>query len=119
MSNEPTIEQMNEAIALFMGGSSIKEHGGKRYVYYPESCARGITALEYHSSWDLLMPVGKKIYDLLAEMAKKRPPSTACHGDMLEVDIHCHIREYNLSKAHEAIYQFIQWYNKQKEGNNG
>src|SRR5688572_7175175 len=109
MSNEPTIDRMNEAIAEFMGYS----HGNRNREFNPDADYKE-EEFKYHSSWDALMPVGKKIYDLLAEMAKQRPPHTACHGDMIEVDIHCHIREYNLPKAHEAIFQFLQWYQKQQ-----
>ena len=105
---------MNEAIALFMGGSSVKEHGGKRYVYYLNSCAKAVTELQYHSSWDWLMPVGKRIRDLLSDMLSKRPPHTACMGDVIEVDITCALHEYDIKKVHEAIYVFIQWFNKQQ-----
>jgi hypothetical protein len=117
MSNEPTIEQMNEVIALFMGGSSIKEHGGHRYVYYKNTCARAVSELKYHSSWGALMPVVKKIYDTLANMLKKRPPHTACQGDLIEIDIHCAIREVDILKAHGYVYQFCLWYNKKEAAN--
>jgi hypothetical protein len=111
MCNEPTIAEMNFAIGIFDGRSFSGSH-------ISDYTATSAPKLKYHSSWDWLMPVGKKIYDLLAKMAKQRPPHTACHGDMLEVDIHCHIREYDREKAHKAIYDFLQWYNKQKEANN-
>jgi hypothetical protein len=115
MSNEPTIEQKNEAIAKFMG---YYYHSGKFYsnTIYP---GRGnwFKVARYHNSWDWLMPVVRKIYDMLAEMLKKRPPHTACHGDMIEVDIHCAIREVNITKTHGYVYQFIQWYKKQHQMN--
>jgi hypothetical protein len=103
------IDEMNITIADFMG------YYHQASKFYPKSGERGkwFKDAKYHSSWDWLMPVGKKIYDLLADMMKQRPQHTACHGDVLEVDIHCYIREYNLPKAHQAVYQFIQWYNKQ------
>jgi hypothetical protein len=133
--SEPTVDQdriddMNEVIAIFDGYQFRKGDPNHKCNFCfagDEPCAPAVDRfikdcrvyyhfeLKYHSSWDALMPVGKKIYDLLAEMAKKRPPHTACHGDLLEVDIHCHIREYDRPKAHKAIYEFIQWYNKQKQ----
>src|SRR5687768_10556975 len=70
--------------------------------------------VKYHSSWDQLMPVVKKIYDTLAEMLKKRPPHTACQGDLIEVDIHCAIREVDILKAHGYVYQFCLWYKKKE-----
>jgi len=70
--------------------------------------------VKYHSSWDWLMPVGKRIRDLLGDMLSKRPPHTACMGDVIEVDITCALHEYDIKKVHEAIYVFIQWLNKQQ-----
>lgn len=109
-SNEPTVEQMNEAIALFMGWA--KKKAGE---FTKDGYLRYTWELEYHASWDALMPVGKKIRDLLQDMLNKRPPHTACNGDLIEVDIHCAISEYNIEKAHWHIYQFIQWLNQQKQ----
>jgi hypothetical protein len=107
-------DEMNVTIAAFMGyhynaGKFYSNKGGKGN-WFKEA--------KYHSSWDWLMPAVKKIYDTLAEMLKKRPPHTACQGDLIEVDIHCAIREVDILKAHGHVYQFCLWYNKQKEDNN-
>jgi hypothetical protein len=120
MSNEPTTEQMNEAIALFDGWEVrperiINPHQNPFYYLKEGFTFRHIGDFDYHSNWSSLMPVVKKIYDTLAEMLKKRPPHTACHGDMIEVDIHCAIREVDILKTHGFVYQFCEWYNKQKE----
>lgn len=70
--------------------------------------------LLFHTSWDWLMPVGKKIMEYLNGI--DRPNKDAvCYGDALEVDIHCAIREYDLPKAHEAICNFITWYNQNNQ----
>jgi len=115
MSTEPTIDQMNETIAQFMG---YYYSAGKFYsnTVYP---GRGnwFKVARYHNSWDWLMPVGKKIRELLQDMLKKRPPHTACHGDLIEVDIHCAISEYDIVKAHKYIHQFITWLNQQTTTN--
>jgi hypothetical protein len=103
--SEPIIEQMNEAIALFMG---MKGSGDYIRMNYNR----------YHCAWDALMPVGKRIRDLLSDMLSKRPPHTACMGDVIEVDITCALHEYDIKKVHEAVYVFIQWFNQQKEANN-
>lgn len=118
-SNEPTIEQMNEAIAKFMG---YYFHVDKFYSnnIYP---GRGtwFKKAKYDTSWEWLMEVGKKIRDLLTDMAKKRPPHTACHGDLIEVDIRCAVSSYDIESAHKNMYIFIKWYNeyqqKQNDGN--
>jgi hypothetical protein len=130
MGNEPTIDQMNEAIALFDGWEFHKgdpDHKCNFCFAGDEPCTPAVDRfikngrtmfhynLKYNYSWDLLMPVGKKIYDLLAVMMRQRPAHTTCHGDILEVDICCAIREYNIEKAHEAICQFIVWYNNQNK----
>lgn len=111
-NKEVSIEEKNRTIAEFMG---VKKDGRGFYViegrdwalserYYPST-------LKYNCNWSWLMPVGKKIYEYLQQDLRKRPPHTCTEGDLLEVDIHCAIKEYNIEKAHEAIYHFITWYN--------
>jgi hypothetical protein len=122
---EVTIEQMNRAICEFMGWE-FKPDGEDWFKAYHDGKLRRadtgdglnkifLKGFTYHEDWNKLMPVGKKIYDLLAEMAKERPPHTACHGDVIEVDITCHIREYNIAGAHKSIYEFVQWFNSHKQ----
>lgn len=66
----------------------------------------------YHESWDLLMPVGKKILDWVTE--RERPNANACDKlDMLEADITCYIREYDIERAHKAVIKWIELYNSQ------
>lgn len=121
MSNTPTIEQMNEAIAVFMDMEKEFQDWrlpNKPVVYLRDGYWIPAKHLKFHLNWEWLMPVVRKIYDVLADMLKKRPPHTACHGDMIEVDIHCAIREVNILKAHGFVYQFCEWYNNQKEATN-
>lgn len=67
MSNESTIEQMNEAIGKFMGGFLRKpDERFEDYIWDHESymsplVCKGKNELQYHSSWDWLMPVVEKI----------------------------------------------------------
>lgn len=142
MNEIPTIVQMNYAIAKFMGFEKVTvgytgteeetewqnnhiewmhkvgiQLVGDYIVNVKENLWYGWEGVSYHTSWDWLMPVGKKIYDLLDKMQTLRPPHTACRGDVLEVDIRCHIMEYNLPNAHESIYQFITWLNQQTTTN--
>jgi hypothetical protein len=127
MSNEPTIAEMNRAICEFMGWE-FKEVEPDWYEAFHDGQLQWadekkfidrimLEGFRFHEDWDKIMPVVKKIYDTLAEMLKKRPPHTACQGDLIEIDIHCAIREVDILKAHGHVYQFCLWYNK-KEGIN-
>lgn len=123
MSTEVTTEIMNEAIGVFMGYKMYdkrypRNHGIGAPEAEPEKCMI-IQKAKYHTSWDALMPVGKKIRDMLNDMQKKRPPHTACHGDLIEVDIHCAVSSYDIVNAHKNMYIFIKWYNEcqQKQTN--
>jgi len=109
MTEQLTIEEKNVILARFeewlFYGKYIDKYGPGTSNVYPD--------LKYHSDWSWLMRVGKKIFELLQEMMKDRPPHTCCKGDLIEVDISCAIRVYDIEKAHEAIFQFIQWHNQQ------
>jgi hypothetical protein len=111
MHKTPTIEQMNEAIALFMGGSSIKEHGGKRYVYYPKSCARDVAELQYYSDWNRLMPVfhaiREKAFALNDEKASK-----------LLAKLNAQLLFGTIADVHLHAFRFIEYVNKQSTTTN-
>ena len=116
MNKVPTIEQINEAIALFMGGSSIKEHGGHRYVYYQSSCARCVDELKYHSSWDWLMPVWKKAGEVLYDIRGDLSDTRYLEAHKITKAFMDACQKVELDQAHKAVYnalQFIQWYNNQ------
>ena len=140
MSTEPTTEMMNEVIARFMGYKrvTVGYSGTEEETEWQRNNEQwmdkvGITMVgdyyvdvendewmfcddaNYDKSWDALMPVGKKIRDLLTEMQKKRPPHTACHGDLIEVDIHCAVSSYDIVNAHKNMYIFIKWYNEYQQ----
>lgn len=102
-------QESNKLIAEFENrffyGHPITSFGGDTGNALPE--------MKYHSSWDWLMPIGKKICDYLQKL--DRPSlNHCCKGDMIEVDILCHLRTYNLEKVYEHIVLFIQWYNSQQ-----
>ena len=115
MSNKVSIEEMNEAIALFMGGLSIKEHGGKRYVYYTKSCAREVAELGYHSSWDALMPCWEKFRNNVSDhFDEDFPPEYCAMCDAWA--LYC--EHVNINGAHSIIYEGIQWFKKQSTTTN-
>lgn len=119
-TTQPMIDEMNEVIGRFEGGERIPHPDQVHFSepHYGYICHKGHwwneKNLQYHSSWDWLMPVVEKIYDTLADMLKKRPPHTAVEDDLIEVDIHCAVREVDILKAHGFVYQFITWYNQNK-----
>jgi hypothetical protein len=119
MSNEPTIEMINEAIAVFDGWEVIK--GKDASLYKKDGKVYALGDFKYHSSWDWLMPVWKKAGEIIY----------AIRGDLREDDyIMAHrttksfldaCQNGNIKQAHKVVFhsvQFIQWYNKQKEVNN-
>lgn len=62
-SNEPTITEMNEAIAVFMGYEKYKDNSG---IWFKKvgliiSMHPKLEDLCYHEKWELLMPVVEKI----------------------------------------------------------
>jgi hypothetical protein len=115
MSNEPTIEQMNVTIARFMGMEGTDQFLMKNY--------------RYDKSWDLLMPVVEKIeksnWCVRVENWPKCFPTPYKElysvwmwlnpEDAPEIQTYSDVK---IKAVHIAVYQFIQWYNKQKEGNN-
>lgn len=136
MSNNPTPEQMNEVIAVFDG--KVKHDDGKyAYPYFTDENSKGFYypfQLEYHSSWDWLMPVVRKI----EQIENGRFGFTVdpwevviidyggCYDGKREVEIVSIHREREPDDKHEvllrdyyeAVTKFFEWYNKQKEVNN-
>lgn len=117
---EVTIEQMNEAIARFMGGTRVL-HPEQRFFnedFYGYVCHDGRwwneKCLKYHTSWDWIVPVYKKIKGMHLDILKQSFVMAYMHaaGPMNSawsfVDI---------EKLHKGIYQFITWYNQQKQNN--
>jgi hypothetical protein len=149
--SEPTIEQINEAIALFMG-AKIDDDGNVMFLQPADGIGLagcGKHALRYHSSWDWLMPVVEKIHKLKEWQADKKELrlfSTItfdiefdghykeCRCSIIGTITHCHNesiphtytnvpvphiwinkKKTAIEATYQAVYQFIQWYNKQKE----
>lgn len=129
MDKEKTasINEIKEAIALFMGGLSIKQIGNKRYVYYQKSCAQNIDDLKYNTSWDALMPVVEKIesiYDHFHGYFAVYISSNSCciQGTKLRTTpgnehyayFNEVVHETKLLSTFYAVYSFIEWYKNKK-----
>lgn len=141
-SNEPTIESKNEVIARFMGmiryeaddkrgrtklGAPYFLNEKGRFIGY-------IHSLEYHTSWEWLMPVVEKIETVEVNdgrvfriAADVKIFYQACiieyipdeeSGDPCEDEITIQTQgETKLEAVYKAVYQFITWYNQQTTTN--
>lgn len=106
-SNEPTIEQMNEVIALFMNQPRL--HPSDR---------------RWHKDWNCLMPVVEKIEkDCNAEVEISH--CCCCVGVYPEgcdtsrgiVSVSYPEAKTKIEAVYKAVYQFITWFNQQKQTN--
>ena len=61
-------------------------------------------------SWDWLLPVYRKIRDIINDRAKL-DNHTRTKGDLFELDAQMAICEVNIQKAFDSIVAFIKWYN--------
>lgn len=77
-----------------------------------------VDELKYHASWDWLMPVIRKIKDYLNNMPNRPTKNHCCQGDLIEVDIQCHLWELNIEKTWQHAVEFIKWYNSVRDDTN-
>lgn len=75
---------MNKAIAEFEGNVTGNGIAISTYDFY-------------HSSWDKLMPVAKRLH----EISKYEP-----------VSFNKNILDFDIEKVHESVYSYIIWLNK-------
>lgn len=107
-----TIDEMNEAIALFDGYEKYEDRFG---IWFKRGelikCLHPkLQDLKYHTSWDALMSIVKKIKDLIRDadcekriqMSQRLKP---IQNETLNVDV---------ENTHYCVYQFIQWLNQNK-----
>jgi len=102
----------NRLIAVFDGYREIADYDGYEYAYtlHPtiDVVPIGDVNLRYHSSWDWIMPVLRKIKDWLNGM---RRPSVnhCCTGDSIEVDIQCALWSIDIKKTFAYAVAWIKW----------
>lgn len=69
-----------------------------------------IYEVEYHISWDWLMPVGKKISDIFEEKVKSKDYMID-GGELFLSRILDEVCYFNIEKLWVAIVEYIEWYN--------
>lgn len=116
-SKEPTISEMNEIIGIFMGGKwetkMIARRSHRRFYYSdkPFEYVKDTTHLNYHKSWDELIPVIKRIKGMHMDILKQAyvldymKAAGAMNSGLISLDI---------DKAHKGVYEFLMWYNQNK-----
>ena len=108
-----TIEEGNKLIMLFMGGivssSSIDANGIKTInsICYNDRFYRFFDMdAKYHSSWDWLMPVCKKINDLQPVDGKFKEMEE--WWDLIDNSV---TQNYDIKDVFPFVVEFIKWYN--------
>ena len=98
-----TTEENNRMIAEFMGASGFDMLGEK-------------VEPRYHTSWDWLMPVVKKIEtDVLDGDISISIDGDNCTLSSISYTIHCHATlNSKIESTYQAVVEFIEWYNEQK-----
>jgi hypothetical protein len=116
--NTPTVEQMNEVIGIFMGGMWKDVNiGGNPYkrFYMPLKSGwdyvKSTFSLDYHRSWDELIPVIKQIKAMHLDILKQ-----AYILDYMKAaaEMNRGLVSLDIEKAHAGVYKFLQWYNQNK-----
>jgi hypothetical protein len=113
------IIENNILIALFMGGKWTKdEYGGGfynpeeflNYEWYKNSSDslifRNLNNLNYHSSWDWLMPCIDKITDMNEYWKYQETGGQFGRDDLINAKF--------IERTWENVVEFIKWYNQSK-----
>ena len=109
-----TLEDKNRLIAEFMGIKTLRYHEGiddDRYYFHDfEFPFLEPGDMKYNSSWNWLMPVGKKCKELLIR------PKNGEEVYMLEY-LEGMFFSFNVNLAFESVVEFIESYNEENKTN--
>jgi hypothetical protein len=105
-------------IAEFLGSKFINdapEDFPNGYYYQPEDLEIEVPTGEpdewcFNSSWDWLMPVYRKIRDIINERSKY-DKHTRANYDLLELDVQMAVCEVDIEKAFDSTVKFIECWN--------
>jgi hypothetical protein len=100
-----TIEEKNRMIAEFIGmqQTSIGWFDAEEVLVLPYTSDNTFDNLLFHTSWDWLMPVVDAIYNTDIDEQATNEIGDITHA-LLDV---------NINAVHEAVVNFIEFYNKQ------
>ena len=105
---DKTIIDGNKLIAEFMGVSHAAVDGNLYYYVNGDS----YDTLEYHTSWDWLMPVVEKIYKLMNAITEIETNTTwAVLVSRLEESI----LRFKIADVFLVTVEAIKWYNNQSQ----
>lgn len=126
MANEPTIENKNETIGIFDGWEFLPGFASRLYKKNGKTIAD--CDFKYHTSWDWLMPVVEKIeamHDKFHGYFGVHISSNGCTiqgtkfnttpGKEHYAYFNDVTHETKILATHYMVYQFITWYNQQKQ----
>ena len=91
-----SIRNSNKLVALFMGDKSVDD-------------LSDIAELKYHISWDWLIPVINKIYDLSEYYIYKYETQTFYSEGGIEINT-----KY-IEETYKDVVEFIKWFNSNKK----
>ena len=134
------MEENNKIIAEFMGWSTHPKHGDKYLInkskdrvnlpWYSEcNWEASLREFNYHSDWNILMPVVEKIentkikdYSISTDITDDKTFINVWHyGDggkwsILISNLNEKYKDFNkMQRTYKAVVKFINFYNKQKE----
>lgn len=104
----------NKLIAEFLGFKMIND----LQISTPNGGGAFLSELQYHTSWDWLMPVVEKIESLSTHsvvIRKSLPPTTLCVCTISNPENEfLGMNESKIEAIYKAVLEFIQWYNTQQ-----
>ena len=87
----------------------VENYHGINIIEFPDKFTKDLWGLKYHSSWDWLMPVWKKITDISPVFDEYKECDTIGYEAYQSVPIFLELVE--ILRVHEYIVNFIKWYN--------
>ena len=103
----------NKLIAEFMGKSIYPVGGTKEYKKWKgEFCDYSLFQIEYHSSWDWLMPACYKWDNLFKETPLEYPK--AMEYEELCDALDNAVSRYEIMPVFSQLVENIKWYNQNK-----
>jgi len=105
--NEEEIIEGNRLIAEFMGLSAVEAEEIASYASDDD--------LNYHTSWDWLMPVVEKANNIVENETGGNFINILWHGVVWGETTFDNAEYSKLGATWQAVVQFVKWYNFQKQ----